>query len=149
TDIAYPQLAKDEELKSEWSEIPAVVTVPPEVLYYAVDQKLEDEKENSGKPQRDRVKYKGQNPDGTPERGRQLTFQIHQWLDYYTNKSKSQEAVGDCLLAERIFVNRGEQFQRELKVEVPVKPVNVEHFELAQVPGAGLTKHQKTQVPIT
>jgi len=148
TDIAYPKLAEAEELKSEWSEIPTTVRVPPDVLYYAVDEKHEEEKENAGKKGSERVKYKGQNHEGTPERGRQLVFQIHQWFDSFTNKSKSKEAVGDWLLAERVFVNRGEYFEREQKVEVPVKPINVENFELAQVPGAGLSKQQKTQVPI-
>ena len=47
--MAPVELAASEELKSEWSEIPSVVHVPPEVLYYAVDQKVEDEKGNAEK----------------------------------------------------------------------------------------------------
>lgn len=111
----YPQFARDKELLSDWAYVPQTVTVPRDQFLYAVDQKNVAPKIRS--------QY-------TPN-SNQAVFQIHRWVDYYrpSKDAKRNRAVGDWLIAPRIFVERGE-FVRPtdaFRTLVPIK--DLEHLK--------------------
>ena len=74
TDVSNPDWAKGEELKSDWLVIDDPVVVPPEMYYYAVDQK---EVDNKVRPR----SYMGLNALQILHKERQVAFQIHRWVE--------------------------------------------------------------------
>jgi hypothetical protein len=113
TDVANPDWAQAEELKpdkkSEWFEIPQTVAVPPELAYYAVDQK---ELEKG---------YKGPNA-GALNPSTDTTLQIHRWLDAVKIEGMGIEPwlIGEWAVADRVIVSRGEYVDRTVRIELPV-----------------------------
>lgn len=124
-DVASPAYATEKELKSDWFTIPQKVTVPPEVDFYAVDQKEFDAADPSLQP-RDRRPYKGINANATARKN-QTVLQIHRWIQTLPVGSE-KFPVGDWAIAERVFVYRGEYAGVEAKVEVPFWKYPVEAF---------------------
>jgi hypothetical protein len=112
-DVADPSWAKDSELpSSKWFDVPQRVTVPPELIYYAVDQKeLPADQEYDGT-------YKDERVDPT----RQTVLQLHRWLDYTRVGSMNDKsvAIGEWAIAERVIVNRGEYVDKTEAVQMPV-----------------------------
>jgi hypothetical protein len=115
TDVASPKYDKDEELESsDWFIIPDKVVVPPEMVYYVVDQMEVD-----GGPR----KYQAPNRNlQSVKQDHQVAFQIHRWLENAAPPDKPQEyiPVGEWVVAERLIVGRGEYIGRTLRVEVPI-----------------------------
>jgi hypothetical protein len=115
TDVAQKKFAEDPALWSDWYEAPQKGALPPEMIYYAVDQRELD------------------NPKNPPtlERG-QMAVQIHRWLRYLNDaKEDGRYAVGEWVVAERMLVKRGEYVGKYVKVDVPIWKYNVEAFVLA------------------
>jgi hypothetical protein len=108
--VASDAYAKDPYLTSEeWYTLPQTVAVPPETLYYAVDQKaLEGSK------------YNGINPRDDPTT-KQTVIQIHRWVDQlFEKKTDKYVPAGEWVVAERVAVRRGEYVGRPQRVMVPV-----------------------------
>lgn len=128
-DVAWPALANDKDITApQWTVVEQPVVVPPELHYYAVDQKVIDSRERErGKPAH---KYLYPlNP-----RGGQVVLQAHRWLPLvYPNPDDRIRgyAVGDWAVAERLLVYRGESLAQPVKVEVPVWDFQNETFVLA------------------
>jgi hypothetical protein len=102
TDVADPSWAQEKELVSkEWFPIPQTVTVPPELMYYALDQK-----EVQGKTYQGTVT--GDIPLG--ERSRRTWLQIHRWLGATKVRSMGNKPmlIGEWAVADRVAVFRGE-----------------------------------------
>jgi hypothetical protein len=124
TDVANPDWAKDEELKpekaTEWYELPETLTVPPEVDYYAVDQK---ELERN---------YKGLNAYVTPGNN-ETTLQIHRWLDAVMIRGMGSDPllIGEWAVADRVIVARGEYVDRTVHIELPVWSFTQNAFVIA------------------
>jgi hypothetical protein len=124
TDVANPDWTKDEELKpekaTEWYELPETLTAPPEVDYYAVDQK--DLERN----------YKGLNAYVTPSNN-ETTLQIHRWLDAVQIKGMGPEPllIGEWAVADRVIVARGEYVDRTVHIELPVWSFTQNAFVIA------------------
>jgi hypothetical protein len=121
-DVASPLYAKEEELASDqWFDIKdrdgkrQNVVVPPDLLYYVVDQK---ELDNMEVPR----SYKGINARQDVARDRQVSFQIHRWLENAAEPwmGKVFIPVGEWVVAERVIVGRGEPIGRVLRVDVPI-----------------------------
>jgi hypothetical protein len=130
-DVASPAYASEKELRSEWFTIPQKVTVPPEVDFYAVDQKDEDTKDPSLQPEdkrlpRDRRPYKGINATAAARKN-QTVLQVHRWIQTLPVGSE-KFPVGDWAIAERVFVYRGEYAGVEAKVEVPFWKYPIDAF---------------------
>jgi hypothetical protein len=150
TDVANPKYAEYPELgvanvmgpdgkyhlthEDKWyviggADTPLNVSVPPERLYFAVDQKPLDLDRNSKVPSDYRcVGF------GLPyARDHQAVFQIHQWLEELDTDKKAHDftPVGEWAVAERIVVNRGEYIGRKVRVEVPVWMPALDTFHLA------------------
>ncbi len=115
-DVADPTWARDEELVAkEWYEIPEKVSVPPELMYYAIDQKDVDEAEGK--------KYTGPDPRDQHERDRTIVLQIHRWLGAARIRSMGSREpflIGEWAVAERVRIYRGEYADRPVRVELPV-----------------------------
>src|SRR5262249_503824 len=136
-DVASPGYAAEKELRSEWFTIPQKVTVPPEVQFYAVDQKEYDATDSSLQPQdkrqpRARRPSKGINANGVPRKN-QTVLQIPRWIQTIPVGSE-KFAVGDWAIAERVFVYRGEYAGTEAKVEVPFWKYSIEAFDFITDP---------------
>jgi hypothetical protein len=142
TDVASPAYAEDLELKSDkWyiiggEENPQNVVVPPEQIYYAVDQRDVDGPRN----------YKGIHSYDQLHRDRQVAFQIHQWTENVSPERRTFTPVGEWLIAERVLVNRGEYIGRTERVEVPLWRETMDAFVLAASPIAGRQKGSGLEV---
>jgi hypothetical protein len=110
-------------LVSPWHDLPAPVVMPPEVVYYAVDQ-MELEGRRS---------YKGPKWNARPG---QVVLQAHRWVDH-VRVSTLDLPVGEWVVAERFAVYRGEQVGRHVRVEVPVWDYLREKFVIAAPRGRG------------
>jgi hypothetical protein len=120
-DVRSPTYAQDKELKSEtWFTVPQKVVVPPELLYYAVDQKALDG--------RDYVARRGPNYRFEPDKDRTV-LQIQKWLEKVS--TGNSQLVGDWAVAERVPVYRGEYVPRQVRVEIPVWRFTRESFVIA------------------
>jgi hypothetical protein len=121
SDVADPSWAKDPELPStKWYDVPQRVAVPPELIYYAVDQK-----------------ELGQNYDGTYKEVRvdpahHAVLQIHRWLDYsnVAGMGNKPVAIGEWAIAERVIVHRGEYVDKTEHVQMPVWNTSHDNFVL-------------------
>jgi hypothetical protein len=127
--VRSPTYARDKELPSDkpegWFTVPEVV-VPPELLYYAVDQKALESN------------YKGPNARVTLDKDR-TALQIHKWLEV-TNPEKQPVLVGEWVVAERVPVYRGEYVPRQVRAEVPVWRYTRESFVIAGDPDPRQTR---------
>jgi len=124
SDKANPQNAPGEELDSDkWYDIPQKVVVPPEMVYYAVDQKdLENRVDGKNN-------YQGIHATERLAKDQQVAFQIHRWVDTIDN---GRSFIGEWAVAERIIVTRGEYIGRTVRVEVPVWNYSLDAFEIPQ-----------------
>jgi hypothetical protein len=118
-DVASPNYARDRELVSDqWYEVPTKVVVPPELLFYAVDQKDLD------------TEYKGPFAKEVLQRGRQVAMQIHKWVENAAGRGNAFIPVGEWSVAERLPVFRGEYIGGSVRVELPVWKPTREEFVL-------------------
>jgi hypothetical protein len=104
--------------KSNDQDVPLRVTVPDELLYYAVDET------QPGAPA----------PPANPERA---AIQIHRWLERARLNPSEQEStvpVGDWAVLQRLLVHRGEYIGRLAEAEVPVWRSAIDNFTLAVQP---------------
>lgn len=114
-DVADPSWSTEAELhpvEGKWFEIPDKVTVPPELVYYAVDEKELDKN------------WKDPNGDVYPNKARQAVLQIHRWIDATTvagiGGGTEPVFIGEWAVAERVPVYRGEYVDQKTRVEMPV-----------------------------
>jgi hypothetical protein len=130
TDVASPKYAEEPELEADkeklaedknWFLIPQNVIVPPEMVYYTVDQKEVDGASS----------YKGIHARDPIDKKNQVAFQIHAWLENVDSTSRTLVPVGEWAVAERLIVNRGEPIDRKAKVEVPLWVENMDTFVIA------------------
>jgi hypothetical protein len=123
-DVASPQYAKDEELKTDkWTVVPEKVVVPPELIYYTVDQRelgAEDPKEEKD-PNARKVPYTGINRYAQPRAGQEVAMQFHRWVDTtVVGKDAEPVFIGEWAIAERVIVPRGEYIGQPVTIELPV-----------------------------
>ena len=131
----YPQFAQSEELvAAEWATSPPV-SVPSDEFLYAVDQAKVAPKLRVG--------------FNTP-RDHQTVFQIHRWVDSYPTPANTEQGVGDWLVAERFFVDRGEFVRTPpyFTLKVPVHRLDNPNLTLDSRPA--VRRGQRTdQIPLT
>jgi hypothetical protein len=147
-DVADPGAAKEKELQAEnWYQVSQTVVMPPEVVYYAVDQKALGEpfiKIRRGPFDPEEVRgekrpYRGINANVEPGPS-QTVFQIHQWLEAIG--PKKDFLIGEWSALERVLVYRGEYVARDERVDLPYWRITREKFVLAKGPdGKGLPVH--------
>ncbi len=136
-EVASPSYASPKPLESDWFTIPEKVYVPPDVHFYAVDQKDLDQKDpdlQKDPTRRDPRPYKGIHANASP-RPDQTILQVHKWLSSIPLPgSRDQVPIGDWSIAERTFVYRGEYAGTEEKVEVPFWKASVDSFAFVADP---------------
>jgi hypothetical protein len=138
-DIASPGYASTKALESDWFTIGEKLVVPPDVHFYAVDQKEVDTTDPKLQPEdkaqpRDRRPYKGINANSNPGKN-QTILQIHRWLDTIPlPASTDQVAIGDWSIAERVFAHRGEYAGVKERVEVPFWKASIDSFAFVTHP---------------
>jgi hypothetical protein len=122
-DVANPNYAKEAELHSEWSTVPIQLQVPPEMRYYAVDQRdwAKEHKE----------KYKGPNRMLVINRDRQMILQAHRWLESVQLRNQNPMLFGEWTVAEAFAVHRGEYVGKTVRIEAPVWRFTLEDFVIA------------------
>jgi hypothetical protein len=129
TDVAYPEIAQNEEIVSpDWIPVPERVRVAPELRYYAVDQKDVDKK---SMPPKEFVRVWG---NARSAQSGQVMMQAHRWVDLvYPDLAnrRTSYAVGDWIVADRYPVYRGEYTGQPAKTEVPIWNFPEEKFVLA------------------
>jgi hypothetical protein len=122
-DVAEPEMARKQELLSDWYEVPGKIVVDDEFIPYVVDQK--DFKEKNGSP------YKGINAMASLDREREVAFQLHRWVDSAPlYKDDEPVPIGDWAIADRVIVARGEYVSRAVKVDLPVWKYTMDSFFL-------------------
>lgn len=101
--VAYPGLAQQEEIKSDWFEIPGYVYIPPEEYLYAAGDKMKD-----------RTALGTADYDTT-------TLKLHRWYDYIrvTRDNKVADAIGEWVVAD-IDAKRGQHVRQEKSVKIPL-----------------------------
>jgi hypothetical protein len=127
-EVAAVTYAQKKELDpGEWYVVPKTVSVPPEMHYYAVDEK---ELEGANK-------YKGLNRDAYLSKDR-TAMQIHRWLEAFTTRTdrKNPLPVGEWVVAERVIAYRGEYVGADQRIEFPYWRATQEQFVLSTEPGA-------------
>jgi hypothetical protein len=110
-DVARPAAAAVKELTSPWYELPQVVRVGSDLVWYVIEQRR-----------------------AAPVDLRQVALQAHRWLDAFRPGGGAVVPVGDWVVAERVPVYRGEYLGRKVGVEVPYWRYNEEQFVLAKAP---------------
>ncbi len=111
-------------------ELPLRVTVADELMYYAVDEKLDQ-----------RV---------LPANSERAAVQVHKWLEEVRVNPRDKSSVvpvGEWAILERLLVHRGEYIGRQEEVDVPVWRTTANGFALAghsdetpRIPGQRLGK---------
>ena len=111
-------------------EVPLRVTVADELMYYAVDEKLDQ-----------RI---------LPVNSERTAVQVHKWLEEVRVNPRDPSSVvpvGEWALLERLLVHRGEYIGRQEEVDVPVWRTTSNGFALAghsdetpRIPGQRLGK---------
>lgn len=147
-EVAFPQLAEERELVSpDWCVVkddkgqPIRIQAPRDLFFYAADQKRVEQKASET--------YRGLNAYTNP-RPEQAVVQAHLWMDFYAYDTRKtiRSPVGDWLVADRMFVNRGEHLGQSVTMEVPIWVPEQRGFVLATKPGASRTSRDKTvEVP--
>src|SRR5262249_51489429 len=115
-DVASAAYKTNKELESrEWFELKDTVRVPPETIYYVVDEKQlnKAEKPSQQSPQANMWK------DNKELDRNYVCFQLHRWLES-TPIGSTPTPIGDWAIADRVFVARGEAIGRTVKVDLPV-----------------------------
>jgi hypothetical protein len=110
-DVTAPEEARAREVVSAWYEVPQAVVMPPELVYYAVDQKELDREQ--------RKKYTGLHANATFNARTQVVLQAHRWLPSVSPSEGARVDVGEWVVAERLPVYRGEYAGQRERVEVP------------------------------
>jgi hypothetical protein len=123
-------LAANDHLESEWTPVPQKLTVPEEIHYFAVDQKLVEPKESKHKFEEIHTPVAGQ-----------TVLQIHKWLTFESpKKDATSYPVGEWSIAERELVYRGERIGQVHPVEVPVWMFDQAQFVLMTNPAERLNR---------
>jgi hypothetical protein len=123
-DVAWASLAEGEDIVSDWVDVPDKVTVPPEVLYYAVDMRTVANE----KPRDPELRpFLNVSPPGPG----QVAVQVHRWLETISPDPSIIYTVGDWTIAERLLLFRGEFMTRKASVEVAIRDVIQDKFTLA------------------
>ena len=132
--MANPLSAAGEELLSAWATLPDSIAIPPDEFVYTVDEAKAD-------PKRWRRA-------GTP-RPSQAVFQIQRWVDFYSTSGGREQGVGDWLVAQRFFVERGEFVRTPptFTLEVPVHRLDNPNLTLDSRP-ALRRGDRTTQIPL-
>jgi hypothetical protein len=123
-DVASPEYKKAKDLTSkDWYEIKQIARVPPELMYYVVDEKQiasqQEQKEitKKGNPSAQSRLWSANKPSGSDP----IVFQFHRWVESTPlNKDKDIVPVGDWAIADRVFVSRGEYVGRKVRVDLPI-----------------------------
>ncbi len=107
-------------VSQEWHVVPTKVSVPAEVLYYAVDQK-----------ELDGGKYQGLNAAPNYDPRRVAVLQVHRWMQNLNESAKLP--IGEWIVAERLPVRRGEYVAGTpiRGLAVPYWNSNLEEFTFA------------------
>jgi hypothetical protein len=120
--VASPAYKEKLELESaDWYEVRQTVSVPPETIYYVVDQKqlnpneMKDLKQQAKEtPQYDM--WQLPNP-----RENQVFFQFHRWVESAPIvPGERPDVIGDWAVADRVLVSRGEYVGQTVKIDLPV-----------------------------
>jgi hypothetical protein len=111
-DVVDPKFADAKELKpadpkNAWFVVPGIVSVPPEMHFYAADQR-----------ELEKGRYQGAYAWDAVGRD-QTVLQIHKYLDNAAPRRGDNVPVGEWVVAERVIVGRGEQIDRKVRIEVP------------------------------
>jgi hypothetical protein len=118
-DVASAAYKKDEFLESREWELDQTVTMPPETVYYAIDEKkISPEEKQKHKSDKNSPLYDMWNAQ-EPPRDHYAVFQLHRWLEK-TSVGGAESFIGDWAIADRVFVARGEFVGRTVKVDLPV-----------------------------
>jgi hypothetical protein len=148
-DVAFPAMAEKTHLESPFVLTPPVY-MPTDYAFYFVDQwPLSTEKKN----------LRGVNPKSTIETRRTVEIpgypnqlipvQIHQLVQ--NSSADEGRTVGDWVVAERLFLGRGEMItRRNLEVEVPVWERMANAFRLGEfIPTTkGKTARWRKAIPV-
>jgi hypothetical protein len=129
-DVAARNYATEKELErtdEQWYVVKDKVSVPPEMHYYAVDQR-ELDGANS---------YKGIHREDYLTKDR-TALQIHRWLEAFSMKTDRNNLlpVGEWVVAERVIAYRGEYVGAAQRIEFPYWRTTQEQFVIASEPGA-------------
>ena len=117
-EVAYPNLAREDTIRSPWFDVPARVVVPPDRHVYVVDEKKLDPKF----------------PDSRFLTQDMVALQLQRWVDEMKINSRVGYPVGDWAVVERLLAYRGEYVPGRQKVELPIHDVEHEGFVLASEP---------------
>jgi hypothetical protein len=110
-DVATAPKAQSAELPpGPWYEIPQKVVVPPELLWYVVDQK---EVEGGA--------YTGLGSTEAAQHDRKVILQLHRWMDSLpvSGRDNSEVIVGGWYVAERVAIYRGEPIGGQVYIDLP------------------------------
>jgi hypothetical protein len=129
--VASAAYAQKKELEpGKWFEVKDPVSVPPEMYYYAVDQRDLDGYGTYAKEKR-------LNWDKSVGTGA-TALQIHRWLEAFTTKTDRNNPlpVGEWVIADRVVAHRGEYVGADQRIEFPYWRPTQEQFVIASEPGA-------------
>jgi hypothetical protein len=107
-------ITQEKEIRGPWAELPHVVRIPEEQMFYVVDEKRS---ETGGYADKDK-----------------LTVQVHRWLEQVQTDPNNRNAfykVGDWSVLEREQVRRGELIGEWKEIEVPVWYPNLKKYNFA------------------
>ncbi len=139
SNVASPEYKSKPELESkDWFELPQMVSVPPELIYYAVDQKYipkpKEPREGSNtvdKPVRGTLRAAMWGTGHEPLPDRQVTFQFHRWVESTPIVPDGEPVpIGEWSIADRVFVARGEYVGQKVKVDLPVWKYTLDSYVL-------------------
>jgi hypothetical protein len=139
-EVADEADAEVKELLSNYNYI-AKVTVPYDVRWYAVDQRALNPTRyaKSGEHMVGADWQAIRTPDTT------VAVQIHRWVDRAkSTKNRDPIPLGAWLVAERLFLHRGEYIGRDVEVDVPAWNQKAEEF---RIPSKKLTGGRRKYEP--
>jgi hypothetical protein len=128
-------ITEDKEIRGPWAELPHVIRIPDELMYYVVDEKRS---ESSGYADKDK-----------------LAMQVHHWLERVQtdpNNPAANPFAGDWSILERELVKRGEYIGQTKEVEVPVWWPTLKKYQFAihaeELKKKGVRSRRHTGVPV-
>jgi len=141
-EVAFPAMAEKTHLESPWVLTPPV-WMPFDYSFYFVNQSpLATHKTVKGKTTIDMA------PAVPPDK---IPVQIHQLT--HDSTADDRKEVGDWVVAERLFLARGDLIARKgLEVEVPYWDAVANHFTMGTVKNVGTAKapryQQRKSIPV-
>lgn len=122
-DVASPAYKAEKFLTSQsWYEIKQTAQVPPELMYYVVDEKQKASPQEQRDIPKKTIMAQSRLWKSNPLADQQVVFQFHRWVESVALSSRESSVVpvGEWAVADRVLVSRGDYVGQKVRIDLPI-----------------------------